>query len=207
MVGVVYKISNSINGKIYIGQTTRLLRIRFSEHCTRDKGQLRNAINKYGRENFHIEVLCECSSIDELNKKEEFFIESMNTLKPNGYNLLRGGRNKIPLDSTRKKLSDAHKGEKHHYFGKKRDPNVGLAISRAQKGLVRSKESKELASFVMKEHWKNHPHPMKGKKFTEHEKEKMSKSRTGIKFTQERKDKISAGLRKSHAARREKKEV
>ena len=167
MVGVVYKISNSINSKIYVGQTIRLLRVRFNEHCNKDKGNLRNAIDKYGRENFTIEVLCECDSIEELNEREEFFIESLNTMKPNGYNLLRGGRNKIPLESSRIKMSEAHMGEKHFYFGKKRDPAIGIAVSKARTGTKLSDETKK----------------------------KLSESKKGRKFSKEHKEKISNALK------------
>lgn len=70
MIGI-YKITNKINGKFYIGQSNDIER-RFNEHCTKWKQSripLDLAIHKYGKENFLFEVLEECD-LEELNQKE-----------------------------------------------------------------------------------------------------------------------------------------
>lgn len=115
----IYKITNTINKKIYVGQTTSTIKHRFSQHCcpSHNGSYLGRAIAKYGKENFVIEVLEECSSIEELNSKEEEYIASFNSLTPNGYNVLHGGlnfkRTHYPMqgrthsDVTKKKMSDA----------------------------------------------------------------------------------------------------
>ena len=90
MIGI-YKITNNINGKIYIGQSNNIQR-RFSEHQT--KGSISRipvdiAIQKYGKENFSFEVLEECS-VEELNTKETEWITYFNSIE-NGYNCSLGG--------------------------------------------------------------------------------------------------------------------
>ena len=90
MIGI-YKITNKITGKIYIGLSIDIYR-RFYEHQT--KGETSRipvdvAIQKYGKDKFSYEVLEECS-IDELNQKETFWIKKLNAIE-NGYNCSEGG--------------------------------------------------------------------------------------------------------------------
>lgn len=109
---IVYKITNLVNGKAYVGQTTQKLKNRWSYH----KGPrsrcmaMKAAIDKYGVENFKIEELFVASSKEELNVKEIEFIEIHNTLAPNGYNLKTGGANAVYSEESRKKMSKASKG-------------------------------------------------------------------------------------------------
>lgn len=67
---VVYKITNKINDKIYIGQTTRSLKDRWRNHLSQYSGcvAIKNAIDKYGADNFIIEVISECTTVNDLNK-------------------------------------------------------------------------------------------------------------------------------------------
>lgn len=111
MKGVVYCIENLENGKKYIGQTTRDLAERFREHCgnsgTSVSPKLKNAIKKYGKDCFCVEVIWEkdeCEQ-DELDAKEIELIEELNTLHPNGYNLTKGGSGGRHSDETKKLLS------------------------------------------------------------------------------------------------------
>lgn len=101
MVGI-YKITNLINHKIYIGQSTNIER-RWKEHKYRTnkewKGNheyysiLSRAIQKYGIENFSFEIIEECSE-SELNQKEIYYIQYFNSQIPNGYNISAGGSHK-----------------------------------------------------------------------------------------------------------------
>ena len=68
---IIYKITNLINGKVYIGQTTRTLEERMNEHYRKSDIVVDKAIQKYGRENFSTEVVDDADSIEELNEKEE----------------------------------------------------------------------------------------------------------------------------------------
>lgn len=72
-MGYIYKITNNINGKIYIGQTIGAIEKRFAEHKNAAKNGCRYAlhrvIRKYGIENFSIEEIEQCP-IEELDNKE-----------------------------------------------------------------------------------------------------------------------------------------
>ena len=87
---IIYKITNLINNKIYIGQTIRSLEVRIKAH-THAKSYIGKALRKYGLENFKIEVIDTASSADDLNSKEKYWIETYNTISPSGYNLKEGG--------------------------------------------------------------------------------------------------------------------
>lgn len=96
MVGI-YKITNSINGKSYIGQSTnvekRFLAHKNNSHNPNSKQYnsiFYRAIRKYGLENFTFEVLEECDR-SELNDKEKKYIKLYNTHGEKGYNLDDGG--------------------------------------------------------------------------------------------------------------------
>ena len=88
----VYKITNLLNNKIYIGITNSYKR-RFREHSNiKDpKSLIAKAIQKYGKENFSFEVLYRGLSIEESCEKEIELIKKFNSLTPNGYNISKGG--------------------------------------------------------------------------------------------------------------------
>lgn len=96
MRGFIYKITNNVNGKIYIGQTIQTVKERFYQHCaTKCSDSVLNmaihrAIKKYGKSNFTIEVIEEVDK-DSLNDREKFWIEYYNSYN-NGYNSTRGGQ-------------------------------------------------------------------------------------------------------------------
>ena len=111
MKGYIYK-HTSPKGKSYIGQTTRErpeLRWREGLGYMGHKKLFRYfslAIKKYGWENFTHEILWEgeFSDISELNQLEEDYIIKFNTLVPNGYNLITGGKNKLVSEEVRNKM-------------------------------------------------------------------------------------------------------
>ena len=82
MPGYVYIIKNSINSKIYVGQTTRNIDVRLIEHSAKTSGciAIRNAINKHGLDNFKIQSVFQANSLEELNKKEQSLILELNSL-------------------------------------------------------------------------------------------------------------------------------
>lgn len=91
-MGIIYKIVNKINGRIYIGQTKQLLKDRFNSHChssKNGKSPLYQSFRKYGINNFDIFEIEKCDN-NLLNEKEEFYIREYNTLIPRGYNILKG---------------------------------------------------------------------------------------------------------------------
>lgn len=97
MIGYIYKVTNKINGKIYIGQTIQSVKDRWYRHCGKSgisKAELnthfKRAILKYGKENFTIETIEVCDST-KLNDREKFYISYYNSYI-NGYNSTIGGQ-------------------------------------------------------------------------------------------------------------------
>lgn len=92
----IYKITNLVNGKIYIGQTNNPKR-REREHFSLtpsiledNEGKiLYNALLKYGPQNFSFEIIED--KCENYNEKEKFWIKTLNTLIPFGYNMTEGG--------------------------------------------------------------------------------------------------------------------
>jgi group I intron endonuclease len=95
--GVIYKITNVVNGKIYIGQTSTSTSQRWREHVSDSRSPKRRfylhaAILKYGVENFISEVLGSASTKQELDLLEKLWIAGLNTTNPQkGYNCTSGG--------------------------------------------------------------------------------------------------------------------
>lgn len=92
--GVIYKATNIINGKSYIGKTTKGMSHRKTEHYCFDnpKTYFQHAIKKYGKDSFEWEILKECFSGIELDESEIFYIDLFKTSDPNlGYNMTKGG--------------------------------------------------------------------------------------------------------------------
>ena len=83
---LVYQIKNKISGKSYVGQFSGK---SFETYFGSGK-LIKSAIKKYGLENFFKTILEECSSKDELNQREVYWIKELQTIK-NGYNLTEGG--------------------------------------------------------------------------------------------------------------------
>ena len=86
----IYKISNSINNKVYIGQTIRPIEDRFRRHINDAINNNLNthfarAIRKYGKENFFIEEIDQADNQEELNLKEQYWIRYFDSIN-NGYN-------------------------------------------------------------------------------------------------------------------------
>lgn len=94
---IIYKITNNINGKIYIGLTTCTLEYRWSRHITESKNikntkHLYKAMRKYGVEKFSVEVIDSTDDFKELGKLERYYISFYESQNPDkGYNLTAGG--------------------------------------------------------------------------------------------------------------------
>ena len=86
----IYKITNILNGKVYIGQhkqvSTKAVDKYMGSGVLIKKAQL-----KYGLSNFTKEILEECT-VENKDEREEFYIKQYNSLVPNGYNITRGGQ-------------------------------------------------------------------------------------------------------------------
>jgi len=89
--GFIYKISNDVNDKVYIGQTSRSIELRFSEHCfdKRATSKIHKAIQEIGYIHFKCEAIEECD-IENLDEREKYWISYYNSCKE-GYNTQIGG--------------------------------------------------------------------------------------------------------------------
>ena len=96
----IYKITNLINNKIYIGKTYKTIEKRFQEHIldsrkkTEEHRPLYSAMRKYGIENFKVELIEETNNPEE---REQYWIEYYNSYH-NGYNATKGGDGKAYID-------------------------------------------------------------------------------------------------------------
>lgn len=117
----IYKITNLINSKVYVGQTTKSVERRWKEHCKPSSRctVLVNAIKKYGKDNFKIEIIETCVSVEDLNTREIQLISELNCLIPNGYNIVKGG-NRGPTLLGEKNPWYNKCGILHPLYGKKR---------------------------------------------------------------------------------------
>ncbi len=112
----IYKITNIINGKVYIGQSCHINR-RFMEHVSAlthnscYNKHLQRSWNKYGQDAFRFEIVEECP-VELLNEREMHYVQVFDS-KLNGYNQTDGGggcRGYICSDETCRKLSEALRG-------------------------------------------------------------------------------------------------
>ncbi|MBQ6296433.1 MAG: GIY-YIG nuclease family protein [Selenomonadaceae bacterium] len=160
MYGIIYKITNKVNGKTYVGKTTTPLKQRMASHRCADT-VIGKAIRKYGGENFIVEVIEECDTKEQLNEREIFWIAALNCKTPNGYNRSDGGDGPTGYshsEEIRAILSAANKGRKkspEHRAkigagnrGKKQTPEAKAKISVAHIGKSLTTETKAKLSVI-----------------------------------------------------------
>ena len=164
--GKIYLITNLVNGKQYVGQTTFSLRVRFQRHLNnaRHPGKkdayFYRALRKYGKHNFEISLLCSCGSKSELDLMEDLYIALYDTLNSEvGYNCRRGGANGKFSEESKKRCSESKKGLKyrprkvasprgadHPSFGRKATPESRQKMSDSRKGDKSYKYRKDVST-------------------------------------------------------------
>ncbi|MFL2134932.1 GIY-YIG nuclease family protein [Ruoffia sp. FAM 24228] len=152
--GVIYLITNQINGKQYVGQTIQPIETRFRQHCNNRQyfSLLTHSINKYGKDNFTVEEIDFASNEDELNEKEIYWISKLETLSPNGLNLDGGGLGCIASEETRIKMGNSRRGKKHTKetkvkIGKASKRNWENGVLTGRTGMKHTEETKKLMSM------------------------------------------------------------
>lgn len=112
MYGYIYKITNNINGKIYIGKH-KYSRPTLDESYRASGVYINRSIEKYGWQNFTQELIDTADTLEELNHKECYYIKLYQCQHPSGYNLTDGGDGlSNPSDEVREKMASKKRGTK-----------------------------------------------------------------------------------------------
>ena len=180
---VIYKITNLINGKQYIGRDSKN-----NPNYYGSGPAIKNAIKKYGKENFKKEIIEECISFDHLIEREEYWLNhydaGSNKMFYNTHNSSIGwgvgNQNimfgKIHLEETKLKISSANKGQKRSEETKKKLSDIG------KKRIFSESQIKQVTDLGKSN---------KGIKKSDDAKQKMSQSKKGIRLSDQTKKKMS----------------
>lgn len=133
----IYKITNTINGKIYIGCSKEIEK-RWKAHITKKRPGVGKAIQKYGKENFTFEVILQCPNMC-FSYWEKYYIAKYNCISPKGYNLSVGGEFTLPSRKARQNITTA-------LIGRKLSDETKRKISMNSKKLKHSEKTKKLMS-------------------------------------------------------------
>lgn len=156
MINIIYALKNTINSKLYIGQTRRSLKKRWNNghgysHCIK----LNNAMQKYGKNNFYYEILAICETAIAADYLEIFFIKIHGSINK-GYNVAVGGpRNMLGFKHSKKsikKMSKSHKGKATRLGAKHSDATKEMLrkSSTGNKNSLGHKHSKETKVKISK---------------------------------------------------------
>ena len=134
---LIYRITNQVNGKVYIGKTTLTAQARWKRHVflarfERGCPYLGAAIRAHGIEGFKVDVLYHAKTAHELNMMERFFIVlHQSHLRDNGYNLTLGGDGGIlcHTQATKDKIASGRQGVNHPMYGRHHSEEAKRAIS------------------------------------------------------------------------------
>jgi len=187
--GFIYKIKNVINNKEYVGCTITTLKKRFEEHVWRclktdTNTKFCNSVRKYGVENFEIELLEECPTLN-IYERERYYINEYNTYNK-GLNSTYGGEgclgyrhSKEIREKISKKIKDgrSHKGKTYEeLYGDKAD------------------EEKERRKLSVKTRWDSMSEEEKEKRVDNMKKTSRNNSKYGVDLIKEIKNRFNEGM-------------
>lgn len=150
--GFIYMTRNKINGKLYIGQHKRTMDITdIDDSWYLGSGVLlKNAIQKYGEENFERTILYECKSADELNYMEKIFIGYYNAVDDEQfYNIVKGGSGTGSLkfsEESIEKMRKSHLGQSKPMSEEQKRKLSEIAKNRSEE--VRKKYSEARKRYI-----------------------------------------------------------
>lgn len=144
-MAIVYKITNTLNNKCYVGYTKFSIDKRWNQHIHRSNKRninvkFDNALRKYSIANWNVEVLEEGLTVNQSKVKEQFYINLFDSYN-NGYNSTLGGDGNqgiLMSEESNKKRSNALKGKPKNYVrmhGKNHSNESKLKISSSHKGM------------------------------------------------------------------------
>lgn len=214
---IVYQATNSVNGKRYIGFTTKGLEVRRSQHLKNARAKIGRcplfhaAIRKHGPDNFVFEVLGDFDGDEDLAKLYE--IEAIAKYKPE-YNLSHGGDGGSMPAEVRAKIRAGHLGRKSPLRGKalsaEHRANISLATIGVPKPNLRGKPISQERRDKLRAVNMGHLAWNKGKPMREETKEKLRVANKGQvpwskgkKYTEEAKRNMSAAQKLKHQNRSE----
>lgn len=138
MYGYVYKLTNLITSKVYIGKHKYSFPY-LDESYTTSGTYIQNSIDFYGIENFSKELIDIAETLEELNEKERLWIQKLDCKHPKGYNLTDGGDGSVNLvPELRYKLA--------YWKGKKQPDAMKLKRAQSNTGKKRSIETRQRIS-------------------------------------------------------------
>lgn len=177
----IYRYTNTVDGKIYIGQTQHSLDKRAGKGGCNYKNStiLYNAIQSYGFDKFKREIFVECDNQETADYLEKYYIEQYESRdRKIGYNLKEGGSAGGHLEKTKLQISETLKN-KEWSEEEIADKARGGAQWKGKKRGPHTEEWKENNSIRTKEWHENNDHPMLGKHHTDEAKAKISASTKG----------------------------
>jgi group I intron endonuclease len=194
----IYKITNTKNTKIYIGQTIQKLQDRLNHHFRGNpESVMYRAGAKHGRENFTIEEIDSAMTIEELNEKEIYWIAFYDsTDRSKGYNLMSGGGNKgTHSEESKLKMSKSQKAS----MTKERKERIRTARNNisdeAKKRISDATRKARLGTKQSLETIEKRASKRRGYKWSEESKKKSSETQSGRKKTPEQVQKLSERMK------------
>lgn len=164
----IYLVTNTVNGKLYVGQTVKTPKARWAEHV-RDSRRgcpflFHRAIRKYGASAFEIQEVATATNQTQLDQLETSWIQQLDTMSPSGYNTKLGRQGHVTenvrarisatltgirrSDDTRRRMSEAKKGTIPWSAGKELSSETKAKMSLAQKGRVVSEDCRKKLSIA-----------------------------------------------------------
>lgn len=169
MYGYIYLTTNNINGKIYVGQHKSK---KFDTGYYGSGKRFVNALNKYGKENFSVDVLEWCDTSEDLDKQEMYWIDKLNsTNRDIGYNITKGG--------------EGWKGGKHTQETKAKISKSKTGKSPNRIYSTPSEEVRQKISAGLKEYYKTHDGTRKNVSPSAETRQKLREANLGKKYPEE----------------------
>lgn len=176
----LYKITNNFDNKIYIGQTNHP-ELRWQQHKSKARSDevadqvICRAMRKYGIDNFKMEIIMTCETLEEINELEIKYIKDCESLVPNGYNVSAGGGKLNDTPEIRARISESLK----RFYKNNPNPNKGRVVSEE----TRKKQSEKAMGNTNS----------KGRVLTDIHKQRIAAANTGKKASEEARKNISLG--------------
>ena len=183
----IYKITNLLNSKIYIGQSVQPNK-RWHQHKKDSKTPrftLQFAMNKYGVENFSFEIIACCKNQDDANYTETLLVSTYNSLLPNGYNMTHGGLNAPKSDAWKQSMNKWRS-----------------SLSEEEKQIIRNKQSEATKQQILQQ-----GHPAQGHKWTEEQRKAIFEWRSSADKEAIYTPEVRQKMRESHLGHKQSEET